>query len=317
MAQLIKWQIQQAERGVPLAGGQTVQDELDRAEGGSGGSSGGGRNVVDNFEDLRKIIPEFERSSFQEILLSPAFSGNNANILSSGFQTQLINFFLQVEGATGISISDFTQLPGSADAIRLSADRKSLTRGSSGGSGGGSGGGGGGGGAAVDPFAAGKFALQKYDAILAAHGMTVQQAIAAWQADFDEAIANSNIDITNVGNQLAADTTNATLAGQRAADIATNQARLTSEATTRADLTQQILKSSIPTGTTLNLPGAGQVPTHNINIPDLLNQGLPSLPDQFAGLGDLFPKANVQPGTVAPIDASPFPDLPEVPALPF
>ena len=172
-------------------------------------------------------------------------------------------------------------------------------------------------GPAVDPFAAGKFALQKYDAQLAAHSMTVDQAIAAWQADFDEAIANSNIDITNVGNQLSADTTNAQLAGQRAADIAAAESRLNSEATQRADLTQRILRTSLPEGVTLNLPGAGPVPEQIVNIPNLLSQGLPALSDQFSDLPGNFPVANVQPGTVAPLNGPAFPNLPGVPGLPF
>ena len=300
--------------------GDSLQHDLQLLEQGSGigGTDSGDlpsvetfrdTGVISTFAELQSLIPDYASQSFSELLRSPVFSGPNAFSLSQDFQRDLVDTLLQIESGTGIPIGSFVTASGGAGALGGKTSLNNLL------SAGGSGGSGGGGGGAGDPFAAGKFALQKYDALLAARQITASEAIARWQADFDEIIANSNIDITNVGNQLNADTTNATLAGQRAADIATGKARLNTEATNRADLTQQILRSSLPQGVSLNLPGAGQVPTHNINVPELLSQGLPSLPDQDAALSDLFPIANVQPGTVAPIDAPAFPTLPPVPGL--
>lgn len=168
-----------------------------------------------------------------------------------------------------------------------------------------------------DPFAAGKFALQKYAALLDTREMTVDEAMTAWQADWDEIVSNSNIESTNVGNQLAADTSNATLAGNRAADIALNQSRLNQEATARAQLKNTILKGAVPHGTEVNFSGFGKVPTHPVNLNQMLSGGLPSLAEQFGGLDALFPQANIQPGTVAPVQAPPMPNLPPMPALPF
>ena len=168
-----------------------------------------------------------------------------------------------------------------------------------------------------DPFAAGYFALAKYQKLYDARAMTVDEAMDAWDADWNEIVSNSNIESTNVANQLAADTSNATLAGNRAADIALNQSRLNQEATERAKLKNTILKGAVPHGTEVNFSGFGKVPTHPINMEQFLSGGIPSLKDQFGGLDALFPRANIQPGTVAPVKAPPMPTLPPMPALPF
>ena len=68
---------------------------------------------------------------------------------------------------------------------------------------------------------------------------------------------------------------------------------------------------------TLKLPGAGVVPTHNINIQELLRQGTPSLGEQFANLDTLFPKQTVTAGTVAPIQAPSFPEFDPLPPFPL
>jgi len=162
---------------------------------------------------------------------------------------------------------------------------------------------------APDPLGAASVLLKQYDNEIAAGRLTVDQAKDAFDRDWNEIVSNSNIESTNVSNQLTADTTNASNALRRGEGITQAQGRLNSEATDRARIMQALMLNSLPAGTTVNVQGAGNVPLHHTNVDQLLNQGLPSLASQFSGLDALFPNTQVTPGQVSPIVAPPRPPM--------
>lgn len=175
---------------------------------------------------------------------------------------------------------------------------------------------------APDPLGAGTLLMDYWQSQMDITDMNAEQAFDAWQRAFDVAQQNMTAGIHNVANKLSADTTTAELmrdymeAGQsRAANIATAQGNLNNEATRRAQITaQDILPRALPEGVGLNVSLLGNVPVNQVNLDQLMNQGLPSLASQFGGLQDLFPAIGQSPtvtaGTVAGIDPSALPHVP-------
>jgi hypothetical protein len=160
---------------------------------------------------------------------------------------------------------------------------------------------------------------KQYDQAIATGDFNLAQAKQAWDEQWAQITSNANIDTTNVSNKLSADTTNQNTgtqymqAGQsRAANIASAQGNLNSEATQRASIVKALLASSLPGGQTLNVVG-GAPGTPNaylpqqVNVDQMLSQGLPSLQSQYGGLQSLFPTIGPAPtitaGTVAPVTA--------------
>jgi len=117
---------------------------------------------------------------------------------------------------------------------------------------------------APDPYGAALLRFKHYDALIERGDITAEDAADAWQRDFDEITANSRI----------------------AAERVAAEQRLQDTATRRGELQFDILRSSLPEGTNLNLGPAGVVPSNVVNMQDILTQGLPSLPEQYASIGD-------------------------------
>ncbi|KKL96848.1 hypothetical protein LCGC14_1840410, partial [marine sediment metagenome] len=117
---------------------------------------------------------------------------------------------------------------------------------------------------APDSYGAALLRFKHYDALIERGDITAEDAADAWQRDFDEITANSRI----------------------AAERVAAEQRLQDTATRRGELQFDILRSSLPEGTNLNLGPAGVVPSNVVNMQDILTQGLPSLPEQYASIGD-------------------------------
>lgn len=182
-----------------------------------------------------------------------------------------------------------------------------------------------------DALGAANALTSQYAQAIAAGTMTFNQAQAAWQDQFNTITGNAGIDTSNASNKLSADTSNAgnTLsantsnagnalsaattnqntgtqymqAGQsRAANIASAQGNLNSDATARAGVIATLLRSALPGGQSLNVvggaPGAGYLP-NQVNVDQMLSQGLPSLASQYGGLQSLFPTIGAAP-TISP-----------------
>lgn len=280
----------------------------------SGGGGGGGNgnppsypksNVISSFAELQALIPDYESRTLTQLLASPLFTGKNAYQIAPGFWRQLQSVMLAIEKGYGVPPSEIPAgVLGSKNLGGLDVS------GDSGGTGGGGGGGTGGGGQTFQPvfpdYAGAISALFKqYDSQVAAGRMPFEDALAAFNADVDklqlqldsqkaaqyESVAEGTF-AQNRDTQLI-DIAKAQQDALTKATLGANQER-----TARASDFQRMLLSSLPAGSTFNVPGVGAVPGTTVD------------PNKFydiAGLNSMIPKEPINWPTPTAL-----PDVPSV-----